>query len=118
MNAHTIVLKLWGYELWIVNNNQYCGKVLHFHGKGQSSLHKHDVKHETMLVTSGECLIERINEAGQLYDTYLEKGQSIILPPGTYHRMKPVNGEAFTLVEFSTPHSDDDVLRLEESRPI
>ena len=32
--------KGWGYELWIVNNNLYCGKILHFNnGKKCSRAH-------------------------------------------------------------------------------
>ena len=45
------VEKLWGYELWIHNDSQYCGKLLVFEKIGnQFSMHYHVIKTETWYV--------------------------------------------------------------------
>ena len=31
--------KGWGYELWLVNNEKYCGKILHFEKDRRCSFH-------------------------------------------------------------------------------
>ena len=42
--------KIWGYEIWMVNNNKYCGKILHFNGNSKFSMHYHLIKDETWYV--------------------------------------------------------------------
>ena len=83
----------------------------------QSSLHYHPIKDETMLVVSGEVNVEYRPLGSQAYiKTNLVPGNVIRFPSGTPHRLKAsVNSEVF---EVSTPHSDDDVVRLEESRKV
>jgi hypothetical protein len=42
------VEKSWGYELWIHNDSQYCGKLLVFTKAGNHfSMHYHMIKNET-----------------------------------------------------------------------
>jgi len=48
------VEKLWGYELWIHNDSQYCGKLLVFPNEGNHfSMHYHMIKNETWYVQEG-----------------------------------------------------------------
>ena len=42
-----IVNKLWGYEIWIENNEKYCGKHLHVVPGKKCSVHYHKDKKET-----------------------------------------------------------------------
>ena len=49
--------KGWGYELWIVNNNLYCGKILHFDKGKKCSWHYHKIKQETFYVQKGKLKI-------------------------------------------------------------
>ena len=108
------VEKLWGFEEWIYNGDAgYCMKTLHFRDPAvQSSLHYHPVKHETMLVVEGECDIE---VDGTVYRKV--RGEGHVIPPGTPHRIRAVNGPC-VIVEASTHHDDADVVRIEESRRI
>ncbi len=108
---HKLVPKLWGSECWIVNNDDYCGKILHLKPGFKSSLHYHIVKHETMLCLWGTVSIY----ADNLPDTRIfDRGDSHELPPGTYHSFEAVGGDA-VLIEFSTHHDDDDVERVRDS---
>jgi len=107
--------KTWGWEEWIVNNDLYCGKRLHFiETGGSTSLHFHMKKHETMYVESGSFYIRMRNPAdGSSYDVYLQPGQSIVIPPGTPHRICCELAPA-VLIEFSTHHEDTDSYRIEK----
>ena len=49
------VEKQWGYELWIHNDPQYCGKLLVFAEKGDKfSMHYHMLKNETWYIQDGQ----------------------------------------------------------------
>jgi len=51
------VTKGWGYESWIVNNQDYCGKLLFFKKDKRCSWHYHENKDETFYVQSGKLLV-------------------------------------------------------------
>jgi len=107
------VEKLWGFEEWIFNGPEgYCMKTLNLKPGFQSSLHYHPVKHETMLVVAGECDMEVEGKVERL-----GAGQGHIIPPGTPHRFKAVNGPCI-VVEASTHHDDEDCIRIEPSKEI
>ncbi len=120
-NNHKLVPKLWGSECWIVNNDDYCGKILHLMPGFESSLHFHNVKHETMLCLWGRIEVEAAD--GVLSKRHLHKlvnhvllpGDSIELPSGRTHRFQAVGGDAM-MAEFSTHHENADVQRLCNSR--
>lgn len=104
--------KLWGKEEWIVNNQRYCGKILYLNPGFRCSKHYHSIKSETFYVLEGVVFIEVAGEAITLH-----QGDSIELLPFTSHRFQAVNGTA-KVVEFSSPHREEDVTRLEDSGPI
>ena len=35
------VQKGWGKEIWLANNNKYCGKILKFNAGSKFSMHYH-----------------------------------------------------------------------------
>ena len=51
------VSKGWGYEKWIANGPEYCGKLLHFNLGKRCSWHYHKIKDETFYIQSGELLL-------------------------------------------------------------
>ena len=69
--------KGWGYELWIVNNKNYCGKILHFNKDKKCSWHYHKLKHETFYVQQGT--IELLHG----WNDDINKAEKIILEQGT-----------------------------------
>jgi quercetin dioxygenase-like cupin family protein len=102
------VEKVWGFEKWIVNNDKYCGKLMFIKKGARSSLHYHPVKHETMYVTQGRMKMELNDEVFEL-----GVGDSVEIKSGDVHRFTGIADTVF--FEFSTPHDDEDVMRLEES---
>ncbi len=43
------IIKGWGYEIWITNNEKYCGKLLCFEEGKKFSMHYHMIKDETCM---------------------------------------------------------------------
>jgi len=119
MEDRTYVAKLWGLEEWLVNNEQYCGKLLWITPGFQCSLHYHEIKRETFVALDGLTRVEYAVD-GKLCETILVgwRRDVLTLPPRTPHRFWSMGGEGSLLLEISTTHSDADVTRLEESRRI
>lgn len=118
------VAKLWGAEQWLKNDEQYCMKLLFLKPGFQSSMHYHKEKTETFLVVAGRVALETMpyyhshpDQSEVIKIQRLQPYQSITLNPYTPHRFRSIVSEA-VIVEASTFHSDEDVVRLEESREI
>lgn len=119
------VEKLWGHEQWLQDDGGkaagYCGKILTLFRGYRTSLHYHVTKHETMYVNQGILELEVATPNGNatpLLTTYtLKPGDYMELPPGVAHRMTCASKDIpyVEIMEFSTPHSDDDVVRLQPS---
>tara|TARA_B100000085_G_scaffold266187_1_gene274613 strand:- start:283 stop:624 length:342 start_codon:yes stop_codon:yes gene_type:complete len=108
------VEKGWGYEKWIVNKPEYCGKLLYFNKGMKCSWHYHKLKDEVFYLQSGRLLIkfsesDDIEEAQELI---LEKGENFHVPIGLRHQMLAL--EASELFEFSTQHFDEDSYRIQK----
>jgi mannose-6-phosphate isomerase-like protein (cupin superfamily) len=103
-----IVTKDWGYEHVLVNEPEYCLKILRILPKKKCSLHYHDTKKETFFVRDGFMRLEHGNS-----DELLKPGEQRTIMPKTTHRFSSILGA--TILEVSTHHSDADVVRIEPS---
>lgn len=119
LEERTQVGKLWGLEEWLVNNEQYCAKLLWITPGIQCSLHYHEIKKETFIAMDGLTRVEYYVD-GKRFDTILVgwRRDTLTLPPKTPHRFWSIGGDGSVLLEVSTTHSDSDVTRIEESRII
>ena len=114
MNSLAIkfVSKGWGFEQWIVNKEEYCGKLLYFVKGKQCSWHYHKLKDEVFYVQSGKLRVKYSDR------DELEDANEIILGPGDSfhvyrelrHQMTAI--ENTELFEFSTQHFDSDSYRI------
>ncbi|MGO1119045.1 cupin domain-containing protein [Rhodovibrionaceae bacterium A322] len=110
------VPKGWGYELWIVNSDLYCGKLLHFDAGKRCALHWHENKDETFFVNAGKILVHHCDspeayeqlgqEGGAMKATLVEAGNSYYVPPRKVHLIEAL--EDADVFEFSTFHEDED----------
>lgn len=103
--------KGWGKELWVTNNEQYCGKILEFEQGKKCSFHKHSKKNEHFHLLSGKMVL-RVGWNASLEESQeflLEEGQSYHIPTGLYHQMEALTPSR--LLEFSTTHYEDDSYR-------
>lgn len=121
-NNHIIVNKKWGYEVWIENNNLYCGKHLHVLPQKYCSVHYHKNKKETFYVTKGELSLQySVNLNKDIWDLglveilVLRQGESFTIDPYTAHRFTSNTGYPCDFIEISTHHDDNDSYRIIES---
>ena len=104
--------KAWGHELWIINNEHYCGKLLVFKKNGSFSMHYHLLKDEAWYVSKGQFAYEYIDtETAQKCRVDLKKGDCVHLMPGQPHQLLAVT-EGATIFEVSTQHFDSDSYRV------
>jgi mannose-6-phosphate isomerase-like protein (cupin superfamily) len=107
-----IVTKGWGREVWIANNELYCGKILEIRKGKRCSLHFHKLKAESFYLRSGRLKV-RVKDAehsDQFEEFELDAGECMDVPRGLVHQMEAL--EDAELLEFSTQHFDSDSHRL------
>ena len=107
------VPKGWGFEKWIVNTNEYCGKLLYFVKGKKCSWHYHKLKDETFYIQSGKILLKYSDSDEMIYadEIILNRGDKFHIYRGLRHQMFAI--EDTELFEFSTQHFDEDSYRLE-----
>jgi mannose-6-phosphate isomerase-like protein (cupin superfamily) len=112
------VEKKWGYELWIHNDKDYCGKLLVFNNSGDKfSMHYHMIKDETWYVQEGAFQFDWIDtENGERLYTQIQKGDVIEIKKGLPHQLTALT-EGATIFEVSTQHFDEDSYRIYRNQP-
>jgi mannose-6-phosphate isomerase-like protein (cupin superfamily) len=101
----TIHPKSWGFESWVENCPEYCGKVLVFRAGGKTSMHYHIKKLETMYLRSGKVIIRMEDET-----VPLEPGDKLQIQRFQLHQIEAI--EDSELYEFSTFHEESDSIRI------
>jgi len=106
------VPKGWGFEKWIVNNDEYCGKLLYFVKGKRCSWHYHVLKDEVFYIQSGKMLVKYSDEDDlkEAKEVTLERGDNFHVYRGLRHQMVAL--EDTELFEFSTKHLDEDSYRI------
>jgi mannose-6-phosphate isomerase-like protein (cupin superfamily) len=107
-----VVPKGWGREVWIANNDLYCGKLLEIRKGKRCSLHYHKLKTESFYLRSGRLKV-RVKESPEsetIEEFEFGPGECMDVPRGLVHQMEAI--EDAELFEFSTTHFDDDSHRL------
>ena len=106
-----VVPKVWGKEIWLVNLEEYCCKLLDVNKGACGSLHYHKEKKETFMVAIGKIRLE----LGDQVLTMKAGPKMVTILPGVQHRFKALKSSS--ILEVSTHHRDEDVVRLEVSKP-
>lgn len=110
---HHLQPRGWGYEVWIENIPEYCGKVLTVRKGLRGSLHFHLNKLETMFLTRGHVKLRFIDaDNGGEYYVELFPGESVKIPRGQVHQIIAL--EESDIVEFSTIHEESDSYRIQK----
>ena len=112
MKKETIITvdKTWGEEIWLVNGDDYCGKLLIVDRNAESSYHCHKIKRETFAALEGHA-------------TLIVEGKEYVLAPFTRpktieagEKHKFIGITAAIILEVSTHHDEADVERFSESK--
>jgi len=106
------VPKGWGFEKWIVNCEEYCGKLLYFVKGKRCSWHYHIKKDEVFFIQSGKVLIKYSDDddIAAAKELILSRGERFHVHRGLRHQMIAL--EDTELFEFSTQHFDEDSYRV------
>tara|TARA_R100000008_G_C3584275_1_gene170901 strand:+ start:1291 stop:1632 length:342 start_codon:yes stop_codon:yes gene_type:complete len=106
------VSKGWGFEKWIVNKEEYCGKLLYFVKDKRCSWHYHKLKDEVFYVQSGriKVMYSKDDDLKKAASVILGKGETFHVYRGLRHQMIAL--EDTELFEFSTQHFDSDSYRI------
>ena len=105
------VSKGWGEEVWLVNNNEYCGKILKFNSGARFSMHYHINKEETFFVSKGKLSLKSINlENAEEFTKEINAGDVVDIPRFAPHQLTAL--EDSEIIEFSTHHEDSDSYRI------
>jgi quercetin dioxygenase-like cupin family protein len=106
------VPKKWGFEKWIVNCEEYCGKLLYFVKGKNCSWHYHILKDETFYIQSGKVLLKYSDDDNieSAKEVILTQGDNFHIYRGLRHQICAL--EDTELFEFSTQHFDEDSHRL------
>ena len=107
-----VVNKAWGQEIWIHNDEEYCGKLLKFNKKGNAfSMHYHIIKKESWYVGRGSFEYKWIDtETGITREDKIGAGDVVRQRIGQPHQLIAyTDGVVF---EVSTQHFDSDSYRI------
>ena len=97
--------KLWGYELLLIDEPEYCLKVLYLEKGAYSSLHYHRFKKETLFSMTGKILLEVEGKQFQLRDI----SKPVTILPNQKHKFTGLQDSL--IVEMSTQRDDTDTKR-------
>ncbi|MFA7323092.1 MAG: cupin domain-containing protein [Candidatus Nanopelagicales bacterium] len=115
ISESTTVEKPWGHErIFAAGEHGYVGKMLAVDAGHALSLQFHKEKDETIMVASGEIVIDYGPAADSMKTRTMTQGDTIHIPARTLHRITAVTDSL--LVEASTAaHGwQTDVVRLED----
>jgi mannose-6-phosphate isomerase-like protein (cupin superfamily) len=106
-----VVEKGWGQELWIVNNDKYCGKILKFNSGSKFSMHYHVDKEETFYVLKGHLVLKYydLSNAEEKIE-HIYCGDVVDIPQYNPHKIEAL--EDSSIIEISTHHEDSDSYRI------
>ena len=105
--------KAWGHELWIYNDEEYCGKLLVFEEEySKFSMHYHIIKKESWYVQEGQFKFDWIDtEKAELKTDILNVGDSVTIERGQPHQLTALQPNSI-IFEVSTEHFNEDSYRI------
>lgn len=105
--------KGWGEEVWIVNNEKYCGKLLKFNEGAEFSMHYHIKKEETWCVLEGQLVLKYYNLAtAEEKEMNLIVGDVVHIKPCVPHKLIAI--QKSSIMEVSTQHFEEDSYRIQK----
>ncbi len=104
-----VVVKPWGYEFLIFQNEFVAIWFLHI-DKGQAtSMHCHPSKKTSLIVLSGQALCNTFYNRN-----YLNGTDSIVIEKGVFHSTQSLSAEGIDILEIEAPPDKTDLIRLND----
>ncbi len=104
-----VVLKPWGYEFLIFENNETSVWLLFLEKGNSTSMHCHSQKKTSLIILSGKAMSNTF-----LSRNYLKGGDAIIIEKGVFHFTKALSDNGLFLLEIENPPNKTDLVRLED----
>lgn len=104
-----VVVKPWGYEFLIFENECVAVWYLHIRKGHSTSMHCHPTKKTSLVVLSGSALCNTFE-----HRNYLNDMQGVIIDPGVFHSTQSLSSEGINLIEVETPPNKTDLVRLND----
>lgn len=104
-----VVVKPWGYEFLIFQNEHVAAWYLHLGPGHATSMHCHPGKKTSLTILSGEALCSTFQQRLTL------KGlDSVIFEKGVFHSTKALSSDGIRLIEIESPPRKVDLVRLND----
>lgn len=104
-----VVLKPWGYEFLMFENDCVAVWFLHIKKGHSTSMHCHPRKKTSLILLNGSAMSNTFRNR-----RYLKSGDALIMERGVFHSTKALSNDGICLVEIETPPDKTDLLRLED----
>lgn len=104
-----VVIKPWGYEFLVFENNIVAVWLLYIKKGFSTSMHCHPQKKTSLILLSGNAM-----NITFLHRRYLKGGDAIIIEKKVFHSTKSLSDDGVFLLEIETPPNKTDLVRLED----
>lgn len=104
-----VVMKPWGYEFLIFQNEHVAAWYLHLRPGHATSLHCHPGKKTSLTILSGEALCSTFQQRLRLTGI-----DSIMIEKGVFHSTKALSDDGIRLIEIESPPCKVDLVRLND----
>ena len=104
-----VVIKPWGYEFLVFENNLVAVWLLYIKKGFSTSMHCHPQKKTSLILLSGNAM-----NITFLHRRYLKGGDAIIIEKEVFHSTKSLSDDGVFLLEIETPPNKTDLVRLED----
>ena len=105
-----VVIKPWGYEYLIFENEYVAIWFLHIKDGHSTSMHCHPQKKTCLMLLDGEALFNTL-----LHRNYLNGFGGIVIDKSVFHSTKAISKEGIHLIEIESPPDKLDLVRLNDS---
>ena len=105
-----VVIKPWGYEFLIFENEFVAVWFLHIRKDHSTSMHCHPRKKTSLTLLSGEALVNSFR-----HRKHLSAGDTLMTEAGVFHATKSLSTKGIYLIEVESPPDKTDLVRFEDS---
>jgi mannose-6-phosphate isomerase-like protein (cupin superfamily) len=108
--AGKVVMKPWGYEFLIFQNQDVAIWYLYIKKEHSTSMHCHPLKKTCLIMLSGRSLCNTFK-----HRNYINKGDGVVIDRSVFHSTKALSPDGIELLEIETPPNKVDLVRLSDS---
>lgn len=105
-----VVLKPWGYEYLVLENQHVAVWFLHIKNGHSTSMHCHPAKKTCLILLSGGALCNTFE-----HRNYLNSVGAVVIDKAVFHSTKALSEGGIDVIEIETPPNKTDLVRLNDA---